>query len=416
MKQEVRYINISDLVLWTENPRDPISSSATDQDIADRALAKGAENWKLPSLAKQMGAFLDLSETPTVVFHGDKPVVYDGNRRVLLGKIYFGLVRVDKEFPVPEYPEKIPCNVCDKETALANVLRKHAGSGSWKPLERDIFLHKFMREPKSAFLQFEDETNAVTKFPELNKGYIKDEIFNKVGFEKLGFKQQDDGRFQSMHGSDEVQSIIRDIASKVKSGDMTTRKNRGNFFEALEPDTRRLIDENKARNNFRPVSFERSKSKVQIDPPPPKMRSLTPRKKSKDEFFGGKLYLKRGAVNDIYRDITDLNNYYSSRKNSLTEGFPNLIKMSLRLLCETAAKDLDKGKFDKYLEVFFEQAKSKLSKDQKTTLSTYSVNSKSIVQLLHTGAHSYSSSADYKQAVALSIIIGEILKLSHGKE
>lgn len=36
MGQEIKYINISELVLWTENPRDPISSSATDQEIADR--------------------------------------------------------------------------------------------------------------------------------------------------------------------------------------------------------------------------------------------------------------------------------------------------------------------------------------------------------------------------------------------
>jgi hypothetical protein len=30
MNQEVKYIKIEDLVLWTENPRDPIDKNATD--------------------------------------------------------------------------------------------------------------------------------------------------------------------------------------------------------------------------------------------------------------------------------------------------------------------------------------------------------------------------------------------------
>lgn len=38
MKQEIKYIPIKDLVLWTENPRDPISPNASDQDVVNRAL------------------------------------------------------------------------------------------------------------------------------------------------------------------------------------------------------------------------------------------------------------------------------------------------------------------------------------------------------------------------------------------
>jgi len=37
MDQEVKELNIKDLVLWTENPRDPIDEFATDQDIVDKA-------------------------------------------------------------------------------------------------------------------------------------------------------------------------------------------------------------------------------------------------------------------------------------------------------------------------------------------------------------------------------------------
>jgi len=57
MEQEVKYINIKDLVLWTENPRDPINANASDQDIVDRALDDGLLKWTLPKLAKEMGDY-----------------------------------------------------------------------------------------------------------------------------------------------------------------------------------------------------------------------------------------------------------------------------------------------------------------------------------------------------------------------
>ena len=43
MDQEVKYISIQDLVLWTENPRDPIDENATDQDIVNRALIDNSD-------------------------------------------------------------------------------------------------------------------------------------------------------------------------------------------------------------------------------------------------------------------------------------------------------------------------------------------------------------------------------------
>ena len=114
MDQEVKYISIQDLVLWTENPRDPIDENATDQDIVNRALIDNSDRWTLEKLAKEMGGYYDFSELPTVVYHGDKPVVYDGNRRIILGKIKFGLVTVSNgsNFGISDFPKEIPCNVC----------------------------------------------------------------------------------------------------------------------------------------------------------------------------------------------------------------------------------------------------------------------------------------------------------------
>ncbi len=75
MDEEVKYISIKKLVLWTENPRDPIDKKAVDQDIVNRALDDDLRKWTLATLAKEMGDYYDFSELPTVVYHGKIPVV-----------------------------------------------------------------------------------------------------------------------------------------------------------------------------------------------------------------------------------------------------------------------------------------------------------------------------------------------------
>ena len=94
MEQTIKYIAISDLVLWTENPRDPIDVNATDQDVVNRAILDQNAKWNLKRLAKEMGDFYDFSELPTVVYIKNKPVVYDGNRRIILAKIKHKLVSI----------------------------------------------------------------------------------------------------------------------------------------------------------------------------------------------------------------------------------------------------------------------------------------------------------------------------------
>ena len=89
--------------------------------------------------------------------------------------------------------------------------------------------------------------------------------------------------------------------------------------------------------------------------------------------------------------------------------------MALRLLCETAAKDKNM-KFDTYLKRNFNDAKQTLNQDIKTTLANQNVTEKSIIQLLHTGAHSYGSSNNMEQTIALSIIIGAAITITHGKD
>lgn len=51
----------------------------------------------------------------------------------------------------------------------------------------------------------------------------------------------------------------------------------------------------------------------------------------------------------------------------------------------------------------------------KTFLSNQNVKKETLPQLLHTGAHNYCSSQNYEQTLAISIILGAMLNLSHGK-
>lgn len=414
MDQEVKSISIEKLVLWTENPRDPFDKNAVDQDIVDRALEDRMQKWTLAKLAKEMGGYYDFSELPTVVYHGKKPIVYDGNRRIILGKIKHGLVSVPGSdgTQIPDFPKEIPCNVCSKKIALNNVYRKHSDTGSWQPLERDIFLHKFMGEEKSLLLILEEETGIISANPHLNQRFVKDEIFKEEILKSMGFFFKN-GNLFSVHNNQEGQSIFSDISRKVEEKKITTRKNRGKVIEVLEPTSQKLIDKNK--NNKSRTSNISFKKPMDVSNKEKRGRQSRRVLTKKTEFFGGKLYLRIGTVSNLYRDIKDLNRFYIQNKKNLSQTFPSIIKMSLRLLCETAAKSSN-SKLDNFIRKYFKKAKASLSKDIKTTLANQNVTEESMVQLLHTGAHNYKSSSNIDQTIAMSIIIGGIITITHGKD
>lgn len=407
--QEVKYINIKDLVLWTENPRDPITATATDQHIVDKALEDRYQKWTLSKLAREMGDYYDFSELPTVVYHGKKPVVYDGNRRIILGKIKHDLVSIGDREPIdlPDFPQLIPCNVCSKKIALQNVYRKHSDSGSWQPLERDIFLHKFMGEKKSAFLVLEEDTGIISANPHLNQRFVKEEIFKDEILKTIGFSINN-GRLQSVHSDAEGYQILEDISKKINAKQISTRNNRGKVIEVLEPSSQELIEQNKSkRKHVSRINFGKPKEEKE-------QRQTKRSPKKETELFGGKLYLYMGDVSNLYRDITDLYQFYIDNKANLSHSFPSLIRMSLRLLFETAAKD--KGKtIDGFVKNHFKDAKKTLDQNIKTTLSTQNVTENSIVQLLHVGAHNYDASNNMEQTIAVSLIVGAIISITHGK-
>jgi len=144
------------------------------------------------------------------------------------------------------------------------------------------------------------------------------------------------------------------------------------------------------------------------------LRKTKRQNNKKDTFFGGILSLKDGVTNDIYRDIFDLYNYYEKNRDKLSNTFPNLIRMALRLLIDSA-KFSQTENIEDYIKLNFSNAKEKLSQDQRTTLNTNGVSENSLASLLHVGAHNYSASSNLEQTIAMSMIIGEMLKTTHKK-
>lgn len=408
MNQEVKLINLKDLVLWSENPRDPIDPNAKNQDIVDKALEDTREKWQLKKLASEMGDIYDFSEIPIVVYKTGKPVVYDGNRRMILALISHGLasnndINLGK---LPAVPDEIPCNVCSEEIALQHVDRKHGNSGSWSPLQRDIFQYKFLKKPKSNFLHLDDLTGLISNNPHMDQGFVKKELFNNEKLKELGFKIED-GILKSKYTPTESKEILNDLTKKVETKKITTRESRGRVVDILEANNRKLVEANK-NNSFKKVTFKFSKS----------FNKSRTRKtnKSKIIFFGEPLVLEVGEVNNLYRDVEDLNNFYLKQSSKLSVTFSGIIRMSLRLLCETASKEKGYSKIHSYIQKYYSVGKKNLNSDQKTLMNNQNVTEASLIQLLQTGAHNYTASSIYLQTLGMSLIIGQMLKISHGKK
>lgn len=168
-----------------------------------------------------------------------------------------------------------------------------------------------------------------------------------------------------------------------------------------------------------PKSFAITKNEVRKEEIGTDENIKTKRKTSREKdgtqiFFGQDLVLKKGDTNNIYMDILDLHDFYSKNVKKLSKSFSALIRMSLRLLVESAipkTKDIAD-----YVNSNFTEAKKQLTQDQKTTLANNSIsNAKSLIQLLQSGAHNYANSANFEQTVAMSIIIGAMLNITHLK-
>lgn len=339
-KQEIKYIKVEHLNLWSENPRDPIDGNLSDFEIINRAI-NDDKKWNLQKLINDMGSYYDLSELPTVVLKNGKFIVYDGNRRIAILKYLHneneylekGIQLSYKNVEELQKLKEIPCNLCDSSIALNNVERKHIDDGNWKPLERDYFLHIHRGKEKSDFLWFEEQTGLISQNLHLNQRFVKEEVLNNDNLKAIGFNFEPNKGFTSNYTEEQSKAIFNGIDKAIISKKISTRNNRGKLLEPL------FESEPKLKDFVAPYDKSKKSYKLnsQIEPKENEVSTKTIRKtqvtKPNDILFGKTLELKKGKVNDIYRGII---NIYEKNQNDLNV-LP-IIGMSLRLITEIAAR------------------------------------------------------------------------------
>lgn len=335
MKQEILNIPIKNLHLWTENPRDPIDTKKTDEEIIDRIIQDTDNRWNIQKLVQKMGEYYDYSELPIVVKKDDKYVVYDGNRRVALLKIlqddkkyskYIGQLFRELESELLRKQTTLPCNVCDENTAVTSIQRKHIDNGSWGELEKYYFLLNFKKEPKNIFVAINDQTGFIKGNKILNKRFVKEEVLNEKNLGEIGINFKE-GKLYSKYSDEQLVKIFEATQNALQKGDISTRNNRGKLKTVINKD--KSVDEilKNPKNN---VSEEISINEKQAE----KLTKLqkTPATKKKD-LFGRILELEEGSVNDLYLAIDKI-----YRKGRDDENVLLIVGMSLRLILDVAAR------------------------------------------------------------------------------
>lgn len=345
-------IPLTDLHLWTENPRDPIDTTASDADIIHRAIENGSGNWNLDSLLAEMGERYLYNELPTVVFDEGSYIVYDGNRRVALlkclqdqdlyqeayGKLFFDDVPSEMV-----QQTTLPCNVCSKELALNIVERSHKSSDNWGKLQYELFLNKFREHPKGRLMLLDEATNGlVSKTPKLNEEYVQQRLLTNSNLYDTGFSVID-GELATSNDSNFARDILADIA-RVRTNDLSSaRKNPGKLKDALaelNPDRYSFLE---PFNPNKQITFltgpkavgSESESTSQETRKQPRKR---PAKHVAQKLFGGTLQPRGERSNEIYRAIDDIYLRYSKDKAGRQYYLP-IIAFSLRLLLETCARE-----------------------------------------------------------------------------
>ena len=417
--QKVEYIPVKDLVLWTENPRDPISAKNRNVSVIKRAIDDVDKKWQLKKLAKEMGMRYDCSELPTVVYKNGIPVVYDGNRRVIIAMLRLGIYPEFKDckFKMPLCPNNLPCNVTSKEIALESVWRKHADTGSWDPIARDIFRNKFWNQPKSVFLQLNEMLGGViARTSSLNQRFVGEEVLTNPRLKNIGIKIEN-GSVSSRHDAMNTRKLLDGVFELITDKKLSTRNDRNTPLSQILPSELKAIVSADKSEDYQKVEISSSGASAQVTLNDGGSVRLPRRVKSPQiPIFGGKLGLEAGEPANLYRDIVALYEHYEKNKHVLSDRFPALIRMALRLQCELIAKCANSKEFGELVKNEYDMAKQMLSQQEKTFLSTNNVTKDNIVGLLHTGAHNYEASYNLPQTIAMSLIVAGLLKLHCAKK
>ncbi len=425
IEQKIKTIEISKLHLWTENPRDPVNLDLSNDDIIKRAEDNVNNKWNLKKLVNKMGEYYDYSELPTVVYENGKYIVYDGNRRVAILKCIQNPNKyskfIGKLFPEIE-PEtlrsqtSVPCNLCDKETALNNVERKHIDNSSWGQIERDYFAHYHRDKDKTLFLMIDEQTKLITNNKILNKRFVKEEVLTEKNLKNIGIFVES-GILKSNYSESQIADIFIKIMNLIEKKIISTRNRRNELKKPLIENFRELktiIDKKHDHKVNIPIKFDGTKF---LSVTFAKKTRLT---KRKDLIFGKNLVLEPGAVNDLYLAIDFIDKKTKNNDNALL-----VIGMSLRLILELSARiyyrkmgDIKIAEKDQVYKDFLKLAKGKMKKNEINFLSLTSdwlTDQYKLEALLSKYSHS-NITPNRSDVLKMSCIVADILEYFFNKK
>ena len=424
MKKEIHY---SKLIVNPKNYRfDPVESQ---EEAIDLMLEE--KRAEIVNLAKHIleHGLDEAKDFRVLKTDSEKYLVLDGNRRTTaikclhnqsllkdekIKKAFQNLLKTKKSAPT-----NIQSFVYDKEESAAKWIKldhtgKNDGVGqdSWGSAEKNRFGYKFegkISPAMQAVSVVEKELGKKINTKKLKVSTINRILSNPESRLYLGVNVSG-GELIFTASKKESYARLGKLFDKVIKDNVTVAEV---YHTQQTIEFMKELFGNKPKDSTKPtLPFHENENTESSEEE--KARKTQREKNKQQKFFGKDLILKRGDTNNIYMDILDLRTFYINSSDKLSKNFPAMIRMSLRLLVESATSG--KEKIADYVKNNFIKAKKLLTQDQKTTLANNSINSdESLIQLLQSGAHDYANSANFEQTVAMSIIIGAMLDITHSK-
>lgn len=426
MKKTIHYTK---LIVNPENYRfDPVENQ---EEAIDLMLEeKGTEIINLAKHILEHG--LDEAKDFRVLeIESGNYLVLDGNRRTTaikclhdqslikdekIKKVFENLLKVKRTLPT-----NIQCFVYKEEKSAAKWIKldhtgKNDGAGqdSWGSAEKDRFAYKFegkISPAMQAVSVIESDLKKKIDTKKLKISTINRILSNPESRSYLGVNISG-GKLTFTADKKESLERLDKLFNKVITDNVTV----ANVYHTPQTiDFMKNLFGNKPKDSTKPTLAFHENEGIKSEENEQTTRKTQREKGKQQKFFGTDLILKKSDTNNIYMDILDLHSFYVSNAGKLSKNFPAMIRMSLRLLVESATSE--GKKIADYVNSNFTEAKKTLTTDQKTTLANNSIgNAGNLIQLLQSGAHDYTNSANFEQTIAMSVIIGSMLNVTHSKQ